>query len=150
MNQTEDEDHPDETGGTGVEVTLEPAQVVEGLVADGQRDHRINQIVVDRDAVEGREDQRDRMADSKGGDELDDVVEARQEEDHAEQEQQVVVASEHVRSPKLNVLQVAGVDDALHISGRHAVAHGIRRQQKERGEGEQVFTHAVLSSLCNL
>jgi hypothetical protein len=47
-----------------LEVLLEAAVVVESLVDHAHGDERVHQVVVPGDLVEGREDQRDAVADA--------------------------------------------------------------------------------------
>ena len=57
---------------------LKAAEVVEGLVANGQRNNGIDEVVVDLNAGQCGKDQGNRMAEGKGGDKFDDVDKAMQ------------------------------------------------------------------------
>jgi hypothetical protein len=72
----------------------------------------------------------------EGRHELRDVLEGRQEEHHAEQEQQVVVAGEHVARAQPDVLQQAAVQHALAIGVGDAVREREQRR-RERRRGRQ-------------
>ena len=136
VQQPEAEDHAEQVRRGHAEVLLEAAVVVEGLVHHAQRDHRVDQEVVPGDAPEGGEDQREAVAQREYGDELRHVPERGQEEHHAEQEQQVVVAAEHVRGAQADILQIAAGEHALAVLGGNAMGEGQHRQRR-RGSGEQ-------------
>jgi hypothetical protein len=59
-----------------------------------------------------------------------------EEEDHAEQKQQMVIAGEHVARAQADVLQVATVEHALAVRFGDAMGHGYHRDQQEQGRGE--------------
>jgi hypothetical protein len=120
-------------------VPLEAAVVVEALVDHRQRDHRIDQPVVPGDAHERGQDQRDAVTHRERRDELGDVAEFREEEDHPEEEQQVVVAGDHVLGAQHRVLQVAASEHGLLVGLRDAVRERQRRRQ-ERGEQRRART----------
>ena len=132
MQQAETEHGRQQIRRLHAEVQLETAVVVEALVDHAEGDHGVDQVVVPGDLEEGRKDQRDAVAQGKDGDELRHLLERGQEEHHAEQEQQVVVAREHMAGTQPDVLQVAAIEHALAVLGRDAVSPG---QQGHQGQG---------------
>ena len=77
------------------------------------------------------------MADREHCDELGDVLEVGQEEHHAEEEKQVVIAREHVRDAESDVLQVAATEHALAVRFGDAVGQGVKRQADGNGQGRE-------------
>ncbi|VDO45260.1 unnamed protein product [Brugia timori] len=132
VEQTEAEHSRQQVRRLHLEVLLETAVVVEALVDDADRDDGVDQVIVPRDLVEGREDQRDAVPDGEHRDELGDVLEAGEEEDHPEQKQQVVIAGQHVRRAEADVLEIAAAEHALAVGFRDAV--GERVEWKADGD----------------
>ena len=144
VHQSEDEDHRQQVRRRHVQELLKPAEILETLVNDGERNKRIDQVMIGGNARNRRADQHDGVSDRKRRYELDDLDEIRQEKNDAGQKQQVVVAGEHVLG--------AGPDEIEPIAGRQTFPRrriGLvrprgRRQQdngqkREKAPSNQVF-----------
>mmetsp|Transcript_53139 Transcript_53139/g.124389 ORF Transcript_53139/g.124389 Transcript_53139/m.124389 type:complete len:405 (+) Transcript_53139:1635-2849(+) len=131
VQQAEAEDDGQQVGRGAAEVLLETAVVVETLVDHADGDQRIDQPKVPRDLQEGRQDQRDAVAEREGGDELGDIHKPREEEHHAEQEEQVVIAGQHVAGSQADVLQVSAIQHALLVGFRDAMGPGGQRGEEQ-------------------
>lgn len=75
------------------------------------------------------------MPDGKGGDEFRDVLKAGQEEHHAEQKQEMIVAGDHVNGAGPEEVGEAAVHEALGFGVWHAVSPSAscRNPHKKRG-----------------
>ena len=71
-------------------------EIVEGLVDDREPDDGIDDVGVEMQVREHAEEQCDRMADAEHRHVNRNVFQAVEKEDHADEEEQMVVAREHV------------------------------------------------------
>ncbi len=78
-------------------------EVLERFVDHGQADHRVDEIRIHMPAREHSEQQRRAVTDREQRDVYGHVLEPVQEEDHAGQEQQVVVTGDHVLRAEVHV-----------------------------------------------
>ncbi len=131
MDESEDEDHGDEVGGFHVEVFFEAAEVVEAFVAYGEGDDGVNEVVVGTVADEGRTDEGDAVSEGEGGDEFYNIFEFGEEEHDAEEEEEVVVAGDHVDGALAEEFGDAAAGCANFVGFGHAVGEG------ELGEGNE-------------
>lgn len=102
--------------GLNSEPPLERAQVVQGLVDDGQRNDGVHQVGIGRDAEVHTGQQGDRVPNGKQTDIDRYVLDLVQEEDHPEQEKQVVVTSDHVLGPQVDEGEQVHTGDFLDIA----------------------------------
>ena len=140
--------------GLEAEPALEGAEVVERLVDDRQADDRVDQVGADADAGQHAEQQRDRVADREQRHIDADVLQPVEEEDHAEQEQQVVVAGHHVlgaevderdqRSPDLLDVALVARGDAMRESRPAPVASATSKTPKAMTSGEVVVLRSEI------
>ena len=96
MQQPETKDRSQQVGRRHLEILLEASVVVKAFVNDTERDHGVHQVVVPGDFVIRRKNQRDAVADGEDRNQLRHVFESGQEKHHAKEEQEVVIAREHV------------------------------------------------------
>lgn len=75
------------------------------------------------------------MAEREGRHEADDVGKAREEEHHPEQEQEVIVAAQHVQGADLQIFEVAARHEDATLAFRHVVGRGGIGAGRER-EGD--------------
>src|SRR5258705_3837158 len=110
----------------------EAIHVLERLVDDRETDDRIDQVRVRADAAEHAREQRDAVPQREEAHVGHDILQAIEEEDHADQEQQVVVSRDHVlgaqiqQRPDRAPLQPLQEDRVL---PRHAV--GVERRGQD-------------------
>ncbi|MCY1299629.1 hypothetical protein D9M70_491660 [compost metagenome] len=90
----------DQRGRAGVGLIAEPAlegpQVIERLVHHRKADDGVDHVGADADIAQHPEQQGDRVAKREQRDVQPHILQAIEEEDHPEQEQQVVITSDHV------------------------------------------------------
>lgn len=96
MNQAEPEDYRRQIGRGPSQVAIESIEVFETLITNAQGDERINEVVVGGDTVNSGEHQSDAVSQGEGGDIFDDFPEIGQKEDDSEDEEQVIIAGQHV------------------------------------------------------
>ena len=96
MDEAKTEYHPKQVGCISLEDTLKPAEVLETLVHDADSNDSVDEVGVCADASQCCAQECDAVAQGKGGDEPHDVSKTSQKEDHPKQEQQVIVAGQHV------------------------------------------------------
>ena len=77
-------------------VDFRSTQVVHGFVNHGKTDDGVDHVGTDADVRQHPEEQGDRVADGEQGDVEAHVFQAVEKEDHPKEEQQVVVAGDHV------------------------------------------------------
>jgi hypothetical protein len=77
-------------------MALNPPHVLEGLVDDRQADDRVDDVGVRADAAERAGQQRDAVPDREEAHVEQDVLQPVEEENHPDEEQQVVVARDHM------------------------------------------------------
>src|SRR6266566_2136939 len=109
------------------EYRFEAAEIVERLVGHRKADDGIDHIGVDVDLEQHAGEQRDAVADRKQRHVDEDVAQAIQEEDHPEDEQQVIVSGHHVLCAKIHERQEVrplGGGDEGRIASAHAVREG--------------------------
>ena len=128
VQQTKAKHGPEQVGRCHLKVLLEAPVVVECLVHHAQRNDGVDQVVVPGDLEVSRQDQRDAVADGEHGDELRHILERGEEKHHAKQEQQVVVAGQHVAGTQPDVVDVARL--------QHANAVGLGDAVGQRDDGE--------------
>jgi hypothetical protein len=140
---TRQDDAEDQSRGLGVRLNAEPAleraEIVEGLVDDRQSDDRVNQIA--GDAREHAYQQRGRVADPEHDHVDADILRPVEEEDHTEEEEQMVVAGDHVLGAQVDERQEdhAGrlLDIALVAVGDpmgQGLGEGAVNQQQDQNE----------------
>src|SRR5438094_3344717 len=95
MEQTEDQDG-DLRIRLESEQSLKPPNVVEGFVHDGEADNGIDEIRICVNMAEYPEQQRRAVPDREQTDVKNDILQLIQKEDHTHQEQQMVVAGNHM------------------------------------------------------
>ena len=139
----------DQRRDLGVRLEAEPAlvgaHVVERLVDDRQADDGVDDVAVDADIEIDAGQHRRRMSDGEQADIGGDVLRPVEEEDHAEQEQDVVVARDHVLGPEIDEGDEANPGDLLNVAlvalgdgvrkGR-AGEHHLSEQDGEHDEGD--------------
>src|SRR5829696_119438 len=130
MDQAKPEDHRQSVRWLDSDTFPKTVKVVKALVDHRYGDHGIDQVVVRLDTEERPPEQRNAVANRKRGDEFYDVSEPRQEEHHAEQEEQVVVARQHVDGARPCVIEMAAVSQCAALMLRH----GVRQRRAGRGE----------------
>lgn len=96
MDESKAEDHPKQVGCVFLEDPLKSIEVLEPLVNDTDSDDRVDEVGVCADARQCCAQECDAVSHGEGGDEPHDISKTRQKEDHADQEQQVIVAGQHV------------------------------------------------------
>src|SRR5215204_7692338 len=101
MDQAEAEHHSEWVRRLDADRVAETVEIVEALVDDGDRDRGVDEVMIRLDAEQRRPKQGNAVAERKGSDELKDLPEPRQEEHHAEQKEQVVVARQHIEAAGL-------------------------------------------------
>src|SRR5215211_6268599 len=121
MDQAKPEDHRQSVRRLDSDTFPKTVKVVEALVDHRYGDHGIDQVVVRLDTEERRPEQRNAVANRERGDEFYDVPEPRQEEHHAKQEEQVVVARQHVDCARPCVVEMAAVSQGAALMLRHGV-----------------------------
>lgn len=129
VHQSENEDHRQQVRRRHVQELLKPAEILETLVDDGERNKRIDQVMIGGNTRDRRTDQHDGVSDRESRYELDDLDEIRQEKDDADQEQQVIVAGEHVLG--------AGPDKIEPIAGRQTFPRRRIGLVRPRGRRQQ-------------
>src|SRR3546814_16135436 len=85
-----------------LEPALIGAEIVERLVDDRQPDGRVDDISIRADAGEHTEQHRRRMADREKRHIKADVLHPVEEEDHTEEEEQMVVAGDHMLGAEID------------------------------------------------
>ncbi len=139
MEQAEDQRcHP------GVRLEAEPAlertEIVERLVDDRKPDDGIDQIGADIPAEVDAEQHRGGMADGKQADIERNVLQPVEEEDHAEQEEQMVVACDHVLGAQIDEGDDVNPRDLLDIAlvaFGHGMRGGLMGKEQQRQAGKQ-------------
>jgi len=111
---------------------LKTTVVVKGFVNDADGNDGVYQVVVPGDLVVGGNNQRDAMPQGKYRHKLGNILEGSQKEHHTEQEQQVVIPSEHVTGPQADVAQIAPMEHALLIGVRNTMGHGYDRNDRDK------------------
>ena len=88
---------------------------------------------------EDAEQQRGRVPDGEQADIEADVLQPVEEEDDAEQEQQVVVAGDHVLGAKIEERRMSGPDflDKALVAERHGVGVGVSTECQKEGKTKQ-------------
>ena len=124
-------------GGLNAEPALESSQVVQRLVDDGQADNGVDQIGVQPDIEEDAGQHGGGMADGEQADIDADMLEPVEEEDHAEQEEEVVIPRHHVFGAQIEKGDQIDARDLLDIALvalRDPVGQRIAAHQKTRSE----------------
>lgn len=147
VNQPETKDGPEQIGRSRADVFFEAVEVIESLVADRERDDRVDQEIIRADVEQRGEDQRDAVPKGERGDELHDVFETREEEHHPEQEQQVIVTGEHVARAEFDELERAGGERGSLIGSRHAVGECGEGDAEKGGDEQEAFHIGVKMDL---
>ena len=130
VNQSEHEHRHEQVGRLHLNVFPEPVEIVERLVTDGQGNHGIHEVVVRLDVQQRGEDQCEAMADREGRDKLHHIPQPRQKEHHAKQEEQMIVARQHVSRAEFEIFEVAAFQNALLVRvGDPMRGSGQRGQQ---------------------
>ena len=115
----------------------EAAEILERLPADGKADHHVDEMRRDAEVEQDAEDQRGGMAEREQRDVEKDVLEAVEKEDHAEQEEQVVVSRHHVLGAEIEEGERVCADGRLHEGGV-AAADGVGEDgRRDEAEGEE-------------
>lgn len=118
-------------------------EVVEALVDDRNRNHRVYQEGIGFHAIERRSNQRDAVTERKCRNECDDVPEFREKEHDAEQEQQVVVTGQHMtgagpeiveKATGLELADLVGVN-AMRMGAAESCTANSKREQRDLGRG---------------
>ena len=133
MEQAEDE-HGRARVGLEAEESLEAVHVLERLVDDGEADDGVDEIRVGAHASEHADEQREAVAHGEETHVGDDVLQPVQKEDDADEEEQMVVAGDHVLGAQIHqrtdrrtveTLEIHGVlaGDAVRVERRRAEPH---------------------------
>jgi hypothetical protein len=104
-----------ELGVDGEADPLEPAEVLERLVNHREADDRVDDIRVEAGPEEHAGEQRGRVADGEHRDVDDDVTQPVEEEDHPDQEQDVVDPGDHVLGAEIQERHRRRAVDALDV-----------------------------------
>ena len=102
MEETEDQ-HRRLGIGRYAEPGLEPVQIIDRLVDDRQADDRVDDVGVGANVEDDAEQQRGAVADREQRHIGTDVLQPIEEEDDPGQEQQMVVAGDHVLGPQIHI-----------------------------------------------
>src|SRR5215211_1544064 len=130
MDQAKPEDHRQSVRWLDSDTSPKTVKVVKALVDHRYGDHGIDEVVVRLNTKERRPEQRNAVANRERGDEFYDVPEPRQEEHHAKQEEQVVVARQHVDGARPCVVEMAAVSQGAALMLRH----GVRERRACHGD----------------
>ncbi|MCY1299650.1 hypothetical protein D9M70_491880 [compost metagenome] len=126
--------------GLIAEPALEGAQVIERLVHHREADDGVDHVGTDADIAQHPEQQGDRVAEREQRDIQPNILEAVEEEDHPEQEQQVVVAGDHVLGAHVHERHqqhaAAFLDETLVAFG-HAMGERLGRAYQQQNESQQ-------------
>lgn len=133
------------------EPALECAQVVQRLVNHRQADDRVDDIGVRAYPGQHPEQHRCRVSDREQRDVDGDVLHPVKEEDHAEQEQQMVVARDHVLGPEIEEREeqdAAAFLDVAFVALGDVVGEGVNaeteREREQAESQEQPVSRAAL------
>ena len=120
----------------------ETAHVLECLVDDRQPDDGVDEMGAGMNAAERAAEQRETVPDGEQADVEQDVLEAVEEEDHADEEQQVIVARHHVLGAEIHegkrIGSARGGDEGC-IRAADGVGKRRRRDQRESKRREGVM-----------
>ena len=124
--------------------TAEAVHVLEGLVDDREADHRVDEVRIGVNPAEHAEQQRRAVPERKEADVLHDVLQPVEEEDHADQEQQVVISGHHVLGTEIHQRNNRSTLQPLQVYGvlaRYAMRFedGTREGQYKRDAQEHSF-----------
>jgi len=96
VDQAKQEYHQQQIGCIKTEPSAEAVEVLKPLVGHSQRNDSVDQIMVGSNAGEGGKNQCQGMSERKRGDKQQDLTQPGQEKHHTQQEQQMVVSTQHV------------------------------------------------------
>jgi hypothetical protein len=142
------------------EETSEAVHVVERFVDNREADDRVDDVGVGVDPAKDTQQQRRAVADREEADVQDDVLQAIQEEDHADQKEQVVVAGHHVFRAEVEKRGDGAAlvgDDERGVAFADVVSQRVRRHEQRdqercgqrRGEIPSSNLHQRVSSRTN-
>ncbi len=135
MNQAEQEHHEQQVWCSDREHPLEAVEVLEAFVDDAHRDHRVDEVSVGADSCQGCTEQGDAVTHCEGGNKAQHIPKTVQKEQHSKQEQQVVVAGDHVLGTQPDVVQ--------HSTLGYGRAGGLRDAMGQRlGAGQEQHSSA--------
>ena len=117
-----------------------PPRFSNALYATDAPDHGVDEVRVGLNPSQHPGQQRDAVADREQADVEHHVLEPVEKEDHPDQEQDVVVAGDHVLRAEVQERRDGRTLDALHerrIAARHRMGDSRRADGQQAGEGEQ-------------